>query len=177
MVFNLVFAVFFMLLDRQVIDRNWKLAHGVLYTAERLASFGYQLRLSCFCGHHTESLDHLFYLCPLAQSGLAWDQTLLTHAYPVGSSLALRHVRVVFSSDELWIVPRVFAYLVNVCSYLIWMQRNDFRFHSIHPSAVNLIALMKARLSFYLPLFAKRFPSARRRSYFFRMGYLEPFRI
>ena len=59
-------SLFFMPLDRQVIDLNWKLAHGVLYTAERLASFGYQLRLSCFCGHHTESLDHLFFSCPLA---------------------------------------------------------------------------------------------------------------
>ena len=68
-------SLFFMPLDRQVIDLNWKLAHGVLYTAERLVSFGYQLRLSCFCGHHTESLDHLFFSCPLAQSGLAWVQT------------------------------------------------------------------------------------------------------
>ena len=38
-------SLFFMPLDRQVIDLNWKLAHGVLYTAERLASFGYQLRI------------------------------------------------------------------------------------------------------------------------------------
>ena len=59
-------SLFFIPLDRQVIDLNWKLAHGVLYTAERLASFGYQPRLSCFCGHHTESLDHLFFSCPLA---------------------------------------------------------------------------------------------------------------
>ena len=33
-------SLFLMPLDRQVIDLNWKLAHGVLYTAERLASFG-----------------------------------------------------------------------------------------------------------------------------------------
>ena len=32
-------SLFFRPLDRQVIDLNWKLAHGVLYTAERLASF------------------------------------------------------------------------------------------------------------------------------------------
>ena len=64
--------------------------------------------------------------------------------------------------------PRVFAYLVNVCSYLVWIQRNDFRFHSIPPSAVKVIALMKARLSFHLPLFSRRFTSTRRRSYLFR---------
>ena len=161
-------SLFFMPLDRQVIDLNWKLAHGVLYTAGRLASFGYQLLLSCFCGHHTESLDHLFYFWPLAQSVLPWVQTLLSRACPAGPSLSLCHVRVGFSSDELRIVPRVFAYLVNVCSYLVWMQRNDFRFHSIPASAVKVIALVKARLSFYLPLFAKRFTSSRRRSYFLR---------
>ena len=34
-------SLFYMPLDRQVIDLNWKVAHGVLYTAERLSSFGY----------------------------------------------------------------------------------------------------------------------------------------
>ena len=27
-------------LDRQVLDLNWKIAHGVLYVAQRLVSFG-----------------------------------------------------------------------------------------------------------------------------------------
>ena len=161
-------SLFFMPLDRQVIDLNWRLAHGVLYTAERLASFGYQLQLACFCGHHLESYDHLFFHCPLAQSGLAWVQTLLSRACPSGPSFTLRHIHLGFSPGELRSVPRVFAYLINVCSYLVWRQRNDFRFRSIPPSTVRLIALMKARLSFYLPLFAKRFSSRRRRSYFFR---------
>ena len=46
----------FLPLDRKVIDLNWKIAHGVLYTAERLVSFGYDYNPSCFCGFHTESL-------------------------------------------------------------------------------------------------------------------------
>ena len=40
----------FMPFDRQVRDLNWKIVHGVLSTAERLISFGYQYQLSCFCG-------------------------------------------------------------------------------------------------------------------------------
>ena len=48
-------------LDRPVIDLAWKVAHGVPYTAERLASFGYQVDLSCFCGAQPESLGHLFF--------------------------------------------------------------------------------------------------------------------
>ena len=161
-------SLFLMPLDRQVIDLNWKLAHGVLYTAERLASFGYQLQLSCFCGHHLESSDHLFFYCPLAQSGLAWVQTLLSRACPSGPSLTYHHVYLGFSSDELRSVPRVFSYLVNVCSYLVWGQRNDYCFRSIPPSGVKLIAMIKGRLSFHLPLFAKRFKSPRRRSYLMR---------
>ena len=45
-------------LDRQVTDLCWKIAHGVLYTAQRLVSFGLPV----------ESLEHLFFFCPIAQS-------------------------------------------------------------------------------------------------------------
>ena len=55
-------------LDRKVIDLNWKIAHGVLYTSERLSSFGLHVPLSCFCGAPVESLTHLFFASPLAQS-------------------------------------------------------------------------------------------------------------
>ena len=48
-------------LDRPVIDLSWKVAHGVLYTAERLSSFGYDIPLSCFCSAPCESLQHLFF--------------------------------------------------------------------------------------------------------------------
>ena len=44
-------------IDRTVIDLSWKIAHGVLYTAQRLSSFGYDLSTACFCGHNMESLD------------------------------------------------------------------------------------------------------------------------
>ena len=139
-----------------------------MYTAERLASFGYQLPLSCFCGYHLESSDHLFFYCPLAQSGLAWVQTLLSCACPYGPSLTYHHVHLGFSSDKLRSVPRVFSYVVNVCSYLVWGKRNEYHFRSIPSSAVRLIAMIKGRLSFHLPLFAKRFKSPRHRSYFVR---------
>ena len=64
-------------LDRQVVDLGWKIAHGVLYTAQRLGSFGLPVPLSCFCGAPVESLEHLFFACPLAQSVLSWLQSLL----------------------------------------------------------------------------------------------------
>ena len=56
--------LFFFDMDRQVIDLSWKVAHGVLYTADRLSSFAYAIPTACFCGHASESLDHLFFSCP-----------------------------------------------------------------------------------------------------------------
>lgn len=44
--------------DRQAIDISWKVVHSMLYTAERLASFGYNVLKACF---HLESLEHLFF--------------------------------------------------------------------------------------------------------------------
>ena len=58
-------------MDRPVIDLAWKIAHGVLYTADRLASFSYSLELSCFCNSAFEAIDHLFFECPLAHSVLS----------------------------------------------------------------------------------------------------------
>ena len=44
----LALVLFLFDVDRPVIDLAWKIAHGVLYTADRLASLGYSLQLSCF---------------------------------------------------------------------------------------------------------------------------------
>ena len=155
-------------LDRQVIDLNWKVAHGVVYTAERLRSFGYDVPEACFCGYHTKSLEHLFFSCPLAQSGIAWIQSLLFVSSPLSPSLTVRHLLFGFSSDEFLCVPRVFSYLLNVCKYVVWIQRNDYRFRAEPPSALRLLAILKSRTAFYLPLFFKRFISRRRRRYFLR---------
>ena len=161
-------SLFFLPLDRQVIDLNWKIAHGVLYTAERLISFGYAYDPMCLCGSHAETLEHLFFSCPLAQSGIAWIQSLLFRASPLAPTMEARHLLFGFSADEFRCVPRVFAYILNVCKYFIWVQRNDFRFRARPPSALSLLACIKSRVRFYLPLFYKRFISARRHRFFGR---------
>lgn len=160
--------LFFIPLDRKPIDLNWKICHGVLYTAARLSSFGYNHSTTCFCGFPMETCEHLFFSCPLARSALDWTQSLLFNACPVAPSLLVRHILFGFNSDELRAVPRLFVYLLQVCKYHIWLQRNDFRFRSERPSAVSLIASIKSRVKFYLPLFVKRFRSQRRRCYFVR---------
>lgn len=152
-------------LDRAVIDLSWKLSHDVLYTAERLSSFGYNIPTACFCGHPLESAEHSFFHCPLATSGIDWVQSLLFRASPRAPSICLHHLLFGFSPEELQVISRVFVYLLLVTKYFIWLLRNDFPFRSNHPSATGL-ACIKARVRFHLPLFFKRFQSRRRRRYF-----------
>ena len=67
--------LFWFSLDRPVIDVSWKIAHGVLRTGQRLVStFGMShIPIACFCNPlSTESLEHLFFSCPLAQAVLSW---------------------------------------------------------------------------------------------------------
>ena len=154
-------------LDRPVIDLFWKVSHGVLYTAERLVSFGYSVPLACFCSAPCESLRHLFFDCPLAQSVLSWLQSLLFCSSPLPPSIALRHVLFGFSPDELHAIPFAFVYLLNIAKFCIWWARNDFRFRNVPPSAIDVIARVKLRFRFYLPLFFRRFRSVRRCRRFF----------
>ena len=161
-------ALSFFDLDRQVIDLNWKVSHGVLYTAQHLVSFGLSVPPSCFCGAPVESLEHLFFYCPLAQSVVSWLQSLMFSFSPMSPVLLCRHALFGFNPDELRVTPRIFVYLLNVCKFCIWQSRNDFRFRDIRPGAVSVIAKVKARVEFNLPLFFKRFKSSRRRRYFHR---------
>ena len=154
--------------DRYVIDLSWKIAHGVLYTAARLASFGYDFNTSCFSAPVSETLVHLFFYCPLTYSVLSWLQSLMFVCSPLTPSLVCHHALFGFSSDELLVVPHVFVYILNVCKFFIWHARNDFRFQNVRPGAVSVIDNVKARVRFHLPLHFKRFQSARRHCFFHR---------
>lgn len=160
--------LFFFDIDRPVIDLSWKIAHGVLYTADRLASFGYGILTFCFCGHPTESLEHLFFHCPLAASVLSWLHSLLFRSSPSFGPFLPRHVLFGFSGDELLCVPRFFVYALNVCKFSIWVARNDFRFRDVRPGAIPVLERVKSRLRFHLPLFFRRFKSSCHRRYFVR---------
>ena len=154
--------------DRQVIDLSWKIAHGVLYTAARLASFGYDFSTSCFCGPVSETLEHLFFYRPLAHYVLSWLQFLMFLSSPLAPSLVCRHTLFGFNSDELLAVPRIFVYMHNGCKFYIWHARNDFRFRDVRPGAASVIENVKTRVRFHLPLHFKRLVSSRRRRYFHR---------
>ena len=155
-------------LDRQVIDLNWKIAHGVLYTAQSLVSFGLPVPLSCFCGSPVVSLEHLFFSCPLAQSVLCWLQSLMFSFSPMCPVILCRHVLFGFSPDELRYTPRIFTYILNVCKFFICQSRNDYRFCDLSPGGTSAVFKVRACVKLNLPLFFKRSRSPRRQRYFHR---------
>lgn len=59
-----------------------------------------------------ESLEHLFFFCPLAQSVLSWLQSLMFCFSPMCPVILCRHVLFRFNSDELRATPRTFVYLL-----------------------------------------------------------------
>ena len=63
---------------------------------------------TCFCSDPMESLQHLFFYCPLAVSVFSCVQSLMFLASPLFPTLLLRHALFDFSSDELSVVPKVF---------------------------------------------------------------------
>ena len=126
------------------------------------------MSLFCFCRLAPETLEHLFFAYPLAQSVLSRLQSLMVTSSPLCPSLLCRHVFFSFNPDELNCVPRIFVYILNVCKFYIWHIRNDFRFRDVPPSAIDLIASVRALVRFNLPLFFRRFHSARRRRFFLR---------
>jgi len=87
---------------------------------------------------------------------------------PMCPVIFCRHVLFGFSRDELRATPRIFVYILNLCKFTIWQSRNDYRFRGIPPDAVSAIVKVKTRVNFNLPLFFKRFRSARRQRYFHR---------
>ena len=141
---------------------------GSFYTAERLAGFGYAHSTACFCSVPVESLQLLFFHCPLAVSVLCWLQSIMFLASPLCPSILVCHVLFGFSADELSAVPPVLVYMLNVCKFCIWGARNDFCFRGVRPLAVDVMERVKSRVRFYLPLSFRHFRSDRRRHYFVR---------
>ena len=133
---------------RTAVDLSWKITHGVLHNLDRLASFGYTNLKNCYCGQSGESLEHLFYSCPLAQSVLGWVSVLFLSAVPDCPSLRPRHVLFGFSSEELSRVPKVFAVILILYKWSIWLARNDYHFGDRRPCVDDVLASLKAHICF-----------------------------
>ena len=150
--------LFFFDFDRPVIDLWWKVSHGVLYTAERLASFGYALSTACFCSAPVESLQHLFFHCPLVVSVLSWLQSIMFLASPLCPFILVRHVL---------LVSRLMSCLWCLGFLFIWSMFASFVLGGLRLIFV-LGVFVKSQVRFNLPLFFGCFRSDCRRRYFVR---------
>ena len=151
-------------LDRKARDAAWKISHGVMLTADRLTRFGMSVDPACFCGQAPESAQHLFFDCFFISSLLLWAQTLFLRAAPRCPSINVRHIFFGFNRDEAELVPPVFAYLLHLIKYFVWLARNDFRFNGNRPHIPSVRARVTSRLNTHLIAFSRRFktPSSRR---------------
>ena len=154
--------------DRKVRAHNWKIAHGVLYTADRLVGFGQQVDPKCFCSTAREDPPHLFFSCVFISALLLWAQTILLRVTPLCPSFQVRHLLFGFSADELEIVPPVATYLLNLIKYFVWLARNDLRFNGVVPDSARTRAQIMARFNLHLRIFSKKFKTQRQRRFFHR---------
>ena len=130
-------------LNRRVIDVSWQIAQGVLRTGQRLVStFGMShIPIACFCNPlSTESLEHLFFSCPLAQAVLSWLQSLMSRCSALIPSLLCQHVLFGFNSDELRVV------LVGLCVCLMCASISCGRLVTIIVSGTSFPVLVSCVL-------------------------------
>ena len=133
---------------RSATDLSWKVAHNVVFTLDCLVRCGYSNLKNYYCGTATESLEHLFYSCPLAQSVLGLVSLLFFTAVPDCPSLRPRHILFGFNADELARIPMIFPVILIIYKWSIWLAQNDFHFRYQASCVKDVIASIKVNLSF-----------------------------
>ena len=97
--------------------------------------------IACFCNPSSvETIDHLFFSCPLAQAVLSWLQSLIFRCSALIPPLLCRHVLFGLNSDELCVVPRGFVGVLGLIS-----ERMDQNLGKIR-GASNIAELQKITL-------------------------------
>jgi hypothetical protein len=108
--------------DRVIIDLNWKIAHGVLYTGARLA---HRFKMShvdgnCFCRADEETLEHLFFECELARLLVGWVYFNLMQVDPVATPFSVVELLFGFSLEQRRSIPLVIIWMLHVMKHVIW---------------------------------------------------------
>lgn len=143
-------------LDRKVRDHSWKIAHGALYTCDRLVAMGKSIDSLCFCS------------CNLMSTLLIWAYTIFLRVTPLCPTLTTRHMLFGFDEAEREIVPPVFSYFLNLLKYFVWLERNEYRFNSTTPDLIKIRALVCSRLHRHLLSLSKRCSTPRQKRKFNR---------
>ena len=160
--------VHLMPLDRKVRDHSWKIAHGALYTCDRLVAMGKSVDPLCFCSQENETQSHLFFSCNFMSALLIWAYTIFLKITPLCPTLTTRHMLFGFDEAEREIVPPVFSYFLNLLKYFVWLQRNEYRFNNTAPDIAKIRAQVSARLYRHLLSLSKKCRTPRQKRKFNR---------
>ena len=145
-------------LDRKVIDLNWQIAHGVLYTGARLAHRFHMAHVEslCFCRTADETLEHLFFECQLARVLVAWVFQHLRRINPIVGPFTVEELLFGFSEARRRAIPSIIIFMLLVMKHTIWVARCDFRFRQRMPVASKCLSQAIAKTKFILGLLSKR---------------------
>ncbi len=144
--------------DRIIIDLNWQIAHGVLYTGSWLGTrFNITtIDTRCFCRADEETLEHLFFKCELARLLVAWVHFNLWQICPTAAVFSVIKVLFSFSSERRHVVLPIIIWMLQVMKHAISVARCDFRFCGREPVAAECQKKAIAKIKFVLRLFSRR---------------------
>jgi hypothetical protein len=145
-------------LDRTVVDVNWKIAHGVLYTASRLVTgFGMaNIDLQCHCRADAETLEHLFFECRYARILVGWVYFNLMMYDGSATPFTVEELLFGFSRARRRRIPHIIIWMLQVVKHYLWVARNDFRFRDQRRTEADCLKAIIARLKFLLKVLAGR---------------------
>ena len=145
-------------LDRAVVDVNWKIAHGVLYTASRLVnSFGMaSIDPQCHCRADEETLEHLFFECRYSRILVGWVYFNLMMYDATATPFSVDKLLFGFSRERRKRIPNVIVWMLLVVKHHLWLARNDFRFWGKLRTEAECLKAIIARIKFLLKVLAGR---------------------
>jgi hypothetical protein len=145
-------------LDRFVIDLNWKIAHGVLYTGCRLRhNFGMaHVDPQCFCGADEETLEHLFFECRVATIVTGWIFFNLLQVDPTANNFTVDELLFGFTTARRRKIPLVIVWMLHTMKHIIWVARCDYRFRGKMPVESECLNKLIVRIKFVLFLLGRK---------------------
>ena len=145
-------------LDRPVVDVNWKIAHGVLYTASRLVhSFGMaNIDVQCHCRADNETLEHLFFECSYARILVGWVYFNLMVVCPSATPFTVEELLFGVDKHRRRNIPHIIIWMLQMVKHRLWVARCDFRFRGQLRTEAECLKAMIARLKFLLKVVAGR---------------------
>ena len=145
-------------LDRAVVDLNWKIAHGVLYTVSRLVHrFGMaNINPQCHCRADEESLEHLFFECRYSRILVGWVYFNLLGYEANARPFTVDELLFGFCQERRKRIPDVIIWMLQVVKHSLWLARDDFRFRDKLRTEAECLNAVIARLKFLLKVLAGR---------------------